>query len=839
MKVKDIISSSEWIPSRRYGQDKPLISVILPTFRRGASGLFMKAARSVLNQSLSELELIIVDDASIDGTANQIKKLMEQDYRVSCIHHPENVGLPAISEYEALMKAQADYLAFAFDDDEFYPHALQELFSYSIKNDSSIIHGYVDLHVHDNISNREVKVSGFGREGLTQVNLSVKNYFSNNAVLLHRRVINNVGFYDPHVAISRVCDWDLWRRISKCFHIISVEVSVGQVLGPSTNDSLGHTYPMEHWQIMEWMNFSRNDQLLPKYFEEYDVIKVPDQLSRQTQLTIEEIRENFRNKFWYPKQTTPQFYYLSAKQKKDCFDEDGRILVVTNYHDVTTTLCFEHLPQFFQQRVRIIYPNNCFPDEMIGASAVVFIRMLPDFAEWIEYAKKMKIPHYYFLDDNFLLLREEKAYAAAYDFFTIDKVRNSLKSFKGVLLSTHSLIKYFKENNLHDNLIYYPPIANRSVIYENTGVGLKKEKMLRIAYFGGSHRHQPFKEIVFPAIREFSVDHSVELFLGGVNQNSLPTSENLNIYHFPFEMSYDLALGRFASFDIDIIVHPNSQTINNSYKTFNVLINAMAIGATPILNNAPPYDILGPEKVALLCNEDKDSWLDSIRIVYENPDLAKIIKNNLNQFCLKYYNGDANTIAINNIFKSCSSPGIVLRDVRYRKLVQILSLRVCKYEEELQYHQYQMDEGPNSFSIICPIGEPKSHIRIFKKMKYQITPRRSNWTGLEVFVGTHSQLAQGRLNLGVLDNSGTLLREISVDLEEARDNSWLKFHFPPIEASTLTSFILEFRLIGKGPQTIISFYEINPFEPTHRRLLQRTGLKHRGNELYCRMWYVN
>ena len=48
MKVKDLIRDTVWMPGTDYRPDaKPSVSVLLPTFRRGASGSFRKAGRSV------------------------------------------------------------------------------------------------------------------------------------------------------------------------------------------------------------------------------------------------------------------------------------------------------------------------------------------------------------------------------------------------------------------------------------------------------------------------------------------------------------------------------------------------------------------------------------------------------------------------------------------------------------------------------------------------------------------------------------------------------------------------------------------------------------------------
>src|SRR4051812_4886578 len=99
MQVKDLIRGTIWLPGSDWDPNRqPKISVLLPTFRRGKSGLFRRCVNSVLSQTLEDLELIIVDDASTDGTADQIAEFQKRDRRVSCLRHSSNIGLPAISE---------------------------------------------------------------------------------------------------------------------------------------------------------------------------------------------------------------------------------------------------------------------------------------------------------------------------------------------------------------------------------------------------------------------------------------------------------------------------------------------------------------------------------------------------------------------------------------------------------------------------------------------------------------------------------------------------------------------------------------------------------------------
>src|SRR5262249_24719746 len=160
-----------------------------------------RVARSVLDQTFRDLELIIVDDASTDGTAEQIRALMQEDGRVSCLTHPYNIGLPAISEYEAYVRARGTFIGFSFDDFVFETDAFAGLLAGAHEHEGSVVHGYaawIDLigRRHD-----------LGRADLPHELLNFYNFLSNPSFLVSRKVLQEIGLYDPHIAAARLCDW--------------------------------------------------------------------------------------------------------------------------------------------------------------------------------------------------------------------------------------------------------------------------------------------------------------------------------------------------------------------------------------------------------------------------------------------------------------------------------------------------------------------------------------------------------------------------------------------------------------------------------------------------------
>ena len=70
-------------------KDNPTVSVIIPTYNR--ANLLIRSISSVLNQTYTDLELIIVDDGSTDITRDIVKNF--DDERIRYISHEKNMGV--------------------------------------------------------------------------------------------------------------------------------------------------------------------------------------------------------------------------------------------------------------------------------------------------------------------------------------------------------------------------------------------------------------------------------------------------------------------------------------------------------------------------------------------------------------------------------------------------------------------------------------------------------------------------------------------------------------------------------------------------------------------------
>lgn len=115
----------------------PEISVIIPVYN--SQDYLKDCIESILAQSFSDWELIIVDDGSTDGSGPICQDYAKKDSRIKSIAKP-NGGLSS-ARNAGLDIALGKYIFFIDSDDELYPHSLDHLYSVALKNNADITIG--------------------------------------------------------------------------------------------------------------------------------------------------------------------------------------------------------------------------------------------------------------------------------------------------------------------------------------------------------------------------------------------------------------------------------------------------------------------------------------------------------------------------------------------------------------------------------------------------------------------------------------------------------------------------------------------------------------------------
>lgn len=111
------------------------ISVIIPVYN--AEEFLDEAINSVLNQTLSDIELVCVNDGSKDHSLRMLEDFAKKDKRIKLIDQ-ENAGCGA-ARNRALDDAEGDYIYFFDPDDYILPNTFEELYNNAINNDSDLV----------------------------------------------------------------------------------------------------------------------------------------------------------------------------------------------------------------------------------------------------------------------------------------------------------------------------------------------------------------------------------------------------------------------------------------------------------------------------------------------------------------------------------------------------------------------------------------------------------------------------------------------------------------------------------------------------------------------------
>lgn len=190
--------------------NQPLVSVVIPCYNH--ESFVQDSIQSVISQTYQNIELIIIDDGSKDGSVEKIKEMIpacqERFIRFEFRYRP-NKGLSATLN-EALEWCEGIYFSALASDDMMLPGKtkLQVDFLDANKNISAVFGG-IKLIDNNNITIservRQSKQYSFKDIILHQHDLPAPTQ------MIRLSALKNVGGYDPNILIE---DWYMWLRLS-------------------------------------------------------------------------------------------------------------------------------------------------------------------------------------------------------------------------------------------------------------------------------------------------------------------------------------------------------------------------------------------------------------------------------------------------------------------------------------------------------------------------------------------------------------------------------------------------------------------------------------------------
>ena len=187
--------------------DPTLISVVMPCYN--AEPYVREAILSVLQQSYTSWELIIVDDGSTDGSTEIIEELARANPERIRLVYQSRIG-PSAARNQGLAQAQGNFVAFLDADDYWHPDALAKLYAALIDAPADVAYcGW--QHVGPLAENPQPQIP---------IDMDDKNTLEHflktcpwpiNGVLIKRQLIDSLRGFSERRATAM--DYDLWLRM--------------------------------------------------------------------------------------------------------------------------------------------------------------------------------------------------------------------------------------------------------------------------------------------------------------------------------------------------------------------------------------------------------------------------------------------------------------------------------------------------------------------------------------------------------------------------------------------------------------------------------------------------
>lgn len=187
----------------------PAITVVIPTYNHAR--FLEQALRSVVEQSFSDWEAIVVNNYSQDNTVEVVESFDDQRIRLVNFH---NHGVIAASRNEGIRRSNADLIAFLDSDDVWFPTKLEKVVSFFQENSC------IDVVCHDLI---EVSQAGAKRlikckrlkGAVYEELLFVGNGLFTSATVVRGELIKEIEGFSEDPSFNSAEDYECWMRLAK------------------------------------------------------------------------------------------------------------------------------------------------------------------------------------------------------------------------------------------------------------------------------------------------------------------------------------------------------------------------------------------------------------------------------------------------------------------------------------------------------------------------------------------------------------------------------------------------------------------------------------------------
>ena len=437
--------------------------------------------------------------------------------------------------------------------------------------------------------------------------------------------------YDCHIAMCRLCDWDLWLRYMKHVPFVVVDEIISDVHAAKVG-SIGVTVPWDLALFRYFHDIPRDALLTPATWHDYEVdaftvgkVSLQQKIARRL----------------YEQQILP--YYLRFRHhfpKLEGFSatppgQPQTAILTKGWYDVSLEVGLNHYDALSNRRgccKAHFRPVSQIDSKWVNeADSLLLVRTVEDEAKAIaDQALAAGKPLGFYLDDDLLNIHE---YGPEFSYMAPDtKLHKNLRDMiaaADAVWTTSPHIEGTIRRHQQVNGVNVPPLNPRTVPHNGCMpatwlpadiVPRKKQSPLRIGYVGGGYRAEEFLRF-WDAFERISAEFGerVVFEFWGLDPAKFPPLKSPVRYR-PFTRSYFEYLHHLREAGFDVLVtplleHPRPRLGKAPCKYYETAV----AGALGIYSDVPPYARLPKGVTCLKPENTSQAWYEALREVLTMP----------------------------------------------------------------------------------------------------------------------------------------------------------------------------------------------------------------------------
>jgi len=240
----------------------PCFSIVIPVYNK--EKFVAKTIESVLSQTFTDYEIIIVNDGSTDQSEAKISTF--KDNRIQ-YYSKKNEGV-ALARNFGIEKATADYICFLDADDYWYPTFLETMQRYSSElPEQKVFAAAIEIETKNKSISAHYSIE-------SKSDFEIVNFFNasqkecvlwTSSVCIHKSVFEKVGDFDTKIKHGE--DTELWIRIGLQFPIVFIRKILARYVYDEKSISRNTNYYFEQYTFDKYALEEKNNSALKKYMD--------------------------------------------------------------------------------------------------------------------------------------------------------------------------------------------------------------------------------------------------------------------------------------------------------------------------------------------------------------------------------------------------------------------------------------------------------------------------------------------------------------------------------------------------------------------------------------------